>query len=198
VKKHDKPNPNDDQRAPSPGITKQIRSLLREVYAAPCDIEELKDRCGYDDEQLLEALMRYRQSGNGVAHDAPIGLLARALCSPMAPVDGAPRNRNPDAGPARQAPRKAKSGFKVAAINELVAKGLGRREATRVVNAIVDAMKDAVKRGEVVETPFGTLKRTLVRRRPRLGRPGFSGKLKWMNPKPHWRMVFRPFPEYRE
>jgi hypothetical protein len=62
-------------------MTKQIRSLLGEVYTARCDIDELKDRCGYDDEQLLEALARYRQSGGRVDPDAPIGLLARELCS---------------------------------------------------------------------------------------------------------------------
>ena len=116
----------------------------------------------------------------------------------MAPVDGAPRNRNPDARPARQAPRKAKSGFKVAAINELVAKGLGRREAARVVNAIVDAMKDAVKRGEVLDTPFGTLKRTRVRRKARLKRNGLTGKMMLLRQRFYWRMVFRPFPECRE
>jgi nucleoid DNA-binding protein len=122
----------------------------------------------------------------------------------MTPVDGAPRNRNPDGRapapvqPAPQARPKARSGFKVAVIDELVAKGLGRREAARAVKAIVEAMKDAVKRGEVVETPFGTLNRKLVRRRRRLGRPGFGGKLKWMKAKPPWRMVFRAFPEYRE
>jgi nucleoid DNA-binding protein len=75
-------------------------------------------------------------------------------------------NQNQPAGPGareQQARTTARSGFKVAVANELAAKGFSRREATRAVNAIVESMKDAVKRGEVVETPFGTVKRTLIR-----------------------------------
>jgi nucleoid DNA-binding protein len=59
-------------------------------------------------------------------------------------------------------------------------------------------MKEAVKRGEVVETPFGTLKRTLIRRKQRLMRNWVTGKLMLVNQRPHWRMVFRPFPNNRE
>jgi hypothetical protein len=107
VKKDDKPNPNDDQRAgarawnrseqqtstrnccslnggraPGPGITEQITRLLPEVYAGPCDIEDLKARCGFNDEQLLKGLARLRQGGVVVDADALVGLLAAALCSP--------------------------------------------------------------------------------------------------------------------
>jgi nucleoid DNA-binding protein len=80
----------------------------------------------------------------------------------------------------------------------LAAKGFSRREATRAVSAIVESMKDAVKRGEVVETPFGTVKRTLIRRKQRLMRNWVTGKLMLVNQRPHWRMVFRPFPKNRE
>jgi hypothetical protein len=209
MKKPHEPSPGDGQRAPAPGVTKQIRRLLREVYPAWCDIEELKAMCDVDDEQLLKRLEYMRQHRIVVAANAPPGLLPRVLSSLSPRLWGAAegaRHGSTDAVPgappntqdlAPQPAKKARSGFKVNVANELVAKGLGRREATRAVKAIIDAMKDAVQRGEVVETPFGTLRRVQVRRRPRLGKP-FGGKLKWMHPKPHWRIVFRPFPKDRE
>jgi nucleoid DNA-binding protein len=64
------------------------------------------------------------------------------------------------------------------------------------MKAIVDSMIDAVNRGEVVETPFGTVKRTLIRRKRRLMRNRLTGKLMLVNRRAHWRMLFRPFPEY--
>jgi hypothetical protein len=74
------PQPPPEERSPS--ITEQITRLLPEVYAKPCDIDDLKARCGFNDEQLLKALERLRQRGVVVAADAPVGLLAAALCSP--------------------------------------------------------------------------------------------------------------------
>ena len=52
---------------------------------------------------------------------------------------------------------------------KLQERGLSRRSAVRILNAVLDEMKDALKSGEEVELPFGTLKRVRHPRKPRHG-----------------------------
>lgn len=54
-------------------------------------------------------------------------------------------------------------------IRKLREVGLSRRDAVRIFNAILDEMKEALKRGEEVEWPFGTLKRVAQPRRSMRG-----------------------------
>ena len=49
---------------------------------------------------------------------------------------------------------KGKSGL----IRQLIAKGMSVRESTKAVNAVFDCMTRAVRRGEVVEIPGGTIR----------------------------------------
>jgi nucleoid DNA-binding protein len=54
-------------------------------------------------------------------------------------------------------------------IRELRTRGLSRRQAVRIFNAILDEMKAALKRGEEVEWPFGSLKTVRHPRKPKRG-----------------------------
>ena len=58
---------------------------------------------------------------------------------------------------------KGKSGL----IRELISKGLSVREAEKAVNAVFDVMARAVKRGETVEIPGGTIQAKIMNGEPR-------------------------------
>lgn len=44
-------------------------------------------------------------------------------------------------------------------IGKLRKRGLSRRDSVRILNFVIDEMTQALKRGEEVEFPFGTLRR---------------------------------------
>jgi nucleoid DNA-binding protein len=54
-------------------------------------------------------------------------------------------------------------------IRNLRTHGLSRRQAVRIFNAILNEMKAALKRGEEVEWPFGSLKTVRHPRKPKRG-----------------------------
>ncbi len=54
-------------------------------------------------------------------------------------------------------------------IRKLQTHGHSRRQAVRIFNAILDEMKAALKRGEEVEWPFGSLKTVRHPRKPQRG-----------------------------
>lgn len=54
-------------------------------------------------------------------------------------------------------------------VQNLRKRGLSRRWAVEMLNGVLDAMKDGLKRGEEVELPFGTLKRVRQPRKPLRG-----------------------------
>ena len=58
---------------------------------------------------------------------------------------------------------KGKSGL----IRELIAKGLSVRQAEKAVNAVFEVMTRAVKRGETVEIPCGTIQAKIMNGEPR-------------------------------
>lgn len=58
---------------------------------------------------------------------------------------------------------KGKSGL----IRELIAKGLSVRQAEKAVNAVFEVMTRAVKRGETVEIPGGTIQAKIMNGNPR-------------------------------
>jgi nucleoid DNA-binding protein len=58
---------------------------------------------------------------------------------------------------------KGKSGL----IRELIAKGLSVRQAEKAVNAVFEVMTRAVKRGETVEIPGGTIQGKIMNGSPR-------------------------------
>jgi nucleoid DNA-binding protein len=58
---------------------------------------------------------------------------------------------------------KGKSGL----ILELIAKGLSVRKAEKAVNAVFDCMSWAVRRGETVEIPGGTIQAKIMNGKPR-------------------------------
>jgi nucleoid DNA-binding protein len=58
---------------------------------------------------------------------------------------------------------KGKSGL----IRELIAKGLNVRQAEKAVNAVFEVMTRAVKRGEMVEIPGGTIQAKIMNGEPR-------------------------------
>ena len=58
---------------------------------------------------------------------------------------------------------KGKSGL----IRELIAKGLSVRQAEKAVNAVFEVMTRAVKRGETVEIPGGTIQAKIMNGEPR-------------------------------
>jgi nucleoid DNA-binding protein len=58
---------------------------------------------------------------------------------------------------------KGKSGL----IRELIAKGLSVRQAEKAVNAVFEVMTRAVKRGETVEIPGGTMQAKIMNGEPR-------------------------------
>lgn len=54
-------------------------------------------------------------------------------------------------------------------ILELRKHGMSRRQAVYIFNSVLDLMRDALKRGEEVEWPFGSLKKVPQPRRPLRG-----------------------------
>lgn len=48
-------------------------------------------------------------------------------------------------------------------------RGLSRRDSVRILNLVIDEMTQALKRGEEVEFPFGTLRRVRHQHRKKRG-----------------------------
>ncbi len=65
---------------------------------------------------------------------------------------------------------KGKSGL----IRELMAEGLSVRQAEKAVNAVFEVMTRAVKRGETVEIPAGTIQAKIMNGEPRRASQRFA------------------------
>jgi len=61
-------------------------------------------------------------------------------------------------------------------IDKLRERGLSRRDSAKIVRFVFKEMAGALKRGESVEFPFGTLRRVRHQRRKQRGR--FLGKIR--------------------
>ncbi len=64
---------------------------------------------------------------------------------------------------------KAKSLGQTYLVGQLRKRGLSRRDSVRILNRVIDAMTEALKRGEEVEFPFGTLRRVGHQHRKKRG-----------------------------
>lgn len=68
-------------------------------------------------------------------------------------------------------------------VDQLRKKGLSRRDSVRILNRVINAMTQALSRGEEVEFPFGTLQR--VRHQHSKTRGWFLNKITATYKKPY-------------
>jgi nucleoid DNA-binding protein len=68
-------------------------------------------------------------------------------------------------------------------VDKLRKRGLSRRDSVRIVKIVFDEMAQALKRGETVEFPLGTLRR--VRHQRKKMRGWFLGKIRTIYKRPY-------------
>jgi nucleoid DNA-binding protein len=78
---------------------------------------------------------------------------------------------------------KPKSLGRAYLVGKLRRRGLSRRDSVRILNFVLNEMAQALKRGESVEFPLGTLRR--VRHQRKKMRGWFLGKIRTIYKRPH-------------